>query len=42
MEGNTCRVILTLTALVVLGLAAYSPATAQQFSEWSEPVSWPG
>jgi WD40-like Beta Propeller Repeat len=39
MEGNTCRVILTLTALVVLGLAVYSPATAQQFSEWSDPVN---
>src|SRR5262249_24113426 len=31
--------ILTLTALVVLSLAAYSPATAQRFSEWSEPVN---
>src|SRR4029450_10758234 len=39
MERNTCRIFLTLTALVVLGLAAYSPATAQQFSEWSEPVN---
>lgn len=37
MERNTWKVILTLAALVVLGLAVYSPEAAPQFSAWSEP-----
>jgi len=39
MKRNTRGVVLTLTALVMLGLATYSPAAAQKFSEWSPPVN---
>src|SRR5262245_35741266 len=39
MERNTRRLSLTLTALVVLGLAAYYASADPEFSEWSAPVN---
>ena len=39
MKRNIRGVVLTLTALIMLGLAAFSPVAAQKFSEWSPPVN---
>ena len=39
MKRNLCSAVFTLTALILLGPAAYTPATAQIFSAWSAPVN---
>lgn len=39
MKRNIYSISLTLTALLVLGLAAYNTAAASKFSDWSAPVN---
>jgi WD40-like Beta Propeller Repeat len=39
MKRNLCSAVFTLAALILLGPAAHTPATAQIFSAWSAPVN---